>query len=223
MLEVVTAAESTDLTTIVAVQTEIGTLTDPQKVWAMSAIEAASALIEQEANQIFAQQNYTETIAGSGSSHLMLDRTPIIGTPTIVSTDNEVIVDFVVDDALAGILYRRQGWTQEISYQRGITYDPLGYETHPSFVITYVAGYHLPSFPDAIDTDSGEVELPAHIERACILTVKAWWHSKNRDSTVSWKQVGDLALGFRGEPAVKGQEPLRLPPEARALIKPRIF
>ena len=221
MLEVVTAAESTDLTTIVAVETELGTLTTAQKAWANSAIEAASALIEQEANQIFAQQNYTETSAGSGSSQIMLDRTPIIGTPTIVSTDNEVIVDFVVEDALAGILYRRQGWTQEISYQRGITYDPLAYETHPSFVITYVGGYHLPSFPDELVAP--EVELPANIQRACVLTVKAWWHSKNRDSTVSWKQVGDLALGYRGDSAVKGTEPLRLPPEARALIKPRIF
>ena len=223
MLEVVTAAPATDLTTITAVETEIGAMTSAQKTWAMAAIEAASALIEQEANQVFPQQAYTETIEGSGSSTLMLDRTPILGTPTIISTVNEVIVDFVVKDKLAGVLYRRQGWTQEISYQRGITYDPLGFETHPGFVISYNAGYHLPSFPDAVDPDAGEIELPANIERACVVTLKAWFHSKSRDSTVSWKQVGDLALGYRGDPAAKGTEPLRLPPEARALIKPRIF
>jgi hypothetical protein len=222
MLEVVTAAEATDLTTIVAVETEIGTLTPAQKSWAMSAIEAASFLIEQEANQFFAEQNYTETIPGSGSTQLMLDRTPILGTPTIITTDNEVIVDFTVEDAKAGILYRRQGWTQEISYHRNITYDPAAYDAHPTFVITYDAGYHLPSFPDALDEDT-QIALPANIERACVLSVKSWWHSKNRDSTVSWKQVGDLALGYRGDPAAKGTEPLRLPPEARALIKPRIF
>ena len=221
MLEVVTPAVATDLTTIVAVETELGTLTSAQKAWANSAIEAASALIEQEANQIFPQQNYTETLEGSGSSELMLDRTPILGTPTIITTDNEVIVDFVVKDALAGLLYRRQGWTQEISYHRNITYDPMAYDTHPTFVVTYDGGYHLPSFPEAIG--DGEIALPANIERACVLTVKAWWHSKNRDSTVSWKQVGDLALGYRGDAAAKGTEPLRLPPEARALIKPRIF
>jgi hypothetical protein len=154
MLEVVTAAEATDLTTIVAVETEIGTLTPAQKSWAMSAIEAASFLIEQEANQFFAEQNYTETIPGSGSTQLMLDRTPILGTPTIITTDNEVIVDFTVEDAKAGILYRRQGWTQEISYHRNITYDPAAYDAHPTFVITYDAGYHLPSFPDALDEDT---------------------------------------------------------------------
>lgn len=221
MLEVVTAAEDTDLTTMLAVEAEIGAMTSAQKTWAQSAIEAASALIEQEANQIFAQQNYTETLEGSGSSELMLDRTPILGTPIIITTDNEVIVDFVVKDALAGLLYRRQGWTQEISYHRNITYDPMAYDTHPTFVVTYDGGYHLPSFPVSIV--DGEIALPANIERACVLTVKAWWHSKNRDSTVSWKQVGDLALGYRGDAAAKGTEPLRLPPEARALIKPRIF
>lgn len=221
MLEVLVAADTTDLTTITAVQTEIGSLTSVQKAWASSAITFASALIEQEANQHFPQQQFKETIEGSGSTTLMLARTPIIGIPTIITVDNEVIADFVVEDAEAGILYRRQGWTAEVSYHRGISYDPLPYEGHPRFVITYDAGYHLPSFPDAIDT--GEIDLPGNIEQACILTVKAWWHAKNRDSTVSWKQVGDLALGYRGDTAVKGQEPLRLPPEARGLIKPRIF
>ena len=223
MLEVLTAAEATDLTTVVAVQTEIGSLTSAQKVWASSAITFASALIEQEANQHFAQQQFKETIEGSGSSTLMLARTPVIGIPTIVTVDNEVIVDFVVEDANAGILYRRQGWTSEISYARNITYDPLAYEQHPRFVITYVAGYHLPSFPEVADTDGGEIGLPGNVEQACILTIKAWWHSKNRDSSVSWKQVGDLALGYRGDPAVKGEERLSLPPEARGLIKPRVF
>ena len=221
MLEVLVAADATDLTTIVAVEAEIGSLTTAQKTWAKSVIGFASYLIEQEANQNFAQQQFKETIEGSGSTTLMLARTPIIGTPTIITTDNEVIADFVVDDPKAGILYRRQGWTEEISYHRGISYDPLPYESHPRFVITYVAGYHLPSFPEEIV--AGEVELPGNVEQACILSVKAWFHKKGRDSSVSWKQVGDLALGYRGDPAVKGQEPLHLPPEARGLIKPRIF
>jgi len=226
MLEVVTAATSTDLTTVIAVKTEIGSLTDAQAAWVGFAITAASALIEQEANQFFAEQNYTETITGSGSTTLMLGRTPVLGTPTIVSTLNEVIVDFTIESREAGILYRRQGWTQEISYHRGVTYDGLAYDTHPGFVITYDAGYFLPSFSGVIASDGSQVALPSNVEQACILTVKAWWHKKNRDSTVSWKQVGDLALGYRGDAAPKTKDTsgmLGLPPEARALIKPRIF
>jgi len=221
MLEVLTAATSTDLTTIPTLVAEIGTLTPTQQDWIKLAIESATALIEQEANQFFAEQQYKETIPGSGSSQLMLDRTPVLGTPTIVTTTNEVIVDFTIEDSEAGILYRRQGWTQEISYQRGIVYDGLGFETHPGFVVTYNAGYYLPSFTAEIT--ASQVPLPANYEKACVLSIKAWWHRKNRDSSVSWKQVGDLALGFRGDAPIKGVEVLGLPPEARALIKPRIF
>jgi hypothetical protein len=225
MLEVLTAATSHDLTTITAVASEIGTLTSDQKGWVGRQITFASSLIEQEANQVFAEQEYKETLEGSGSPELMLDRTPVLGTPSILSTSNEVIVDFVVEDAASGLLYRRLGWTQEVSYLGGsITLDPLGFETHPGFVVTYDAGYHLPSFEEAA-TDT-QVPLPGNVEQACILTVKAWWHKKNRDSTVSWKQVGDLALGFRGDAAAKkgpDSGALMLPPEARGLIKPRIF
>lgn len=222
MLEILDAAPSTDLTTIPQVVAEIGTLTPDQQDWVELAIRSASSLIEQEANQFFAQQRYRETIAGSGSTELMLARTPILGNPTIVSVDNDVIVDFTVDDRDAGILYRRQGWTKDVSYLRSITHDFLPDETHPRFTIEYDAGYWLPSFPDAIV--DGQTRLPGNIEQACILTMKSWWHKKNRDSTVSWKQVGDLALGYRGDAAPKGDvQMLNLPPEARILIKPRIF
>jgi hypothetical protein len=221
MLEVVTAADTHDLTTVGAVQIELGTLTTAQKTWVARAINYASSLIEQEANMVFPQQAYQETMPGSGSSTLMLGRTPIVGTPTIVSTDNEVIVDFVVEDVEAGMLYRRQGWTQEVSYLGNITRDSMAFEEHPSFVVDYSAGFHLPSFADEIDVGAGQVALPANYEQACILTIKAWFHKKSRDSSVSWKQVGDLALGYRGDS--KDSQMLGLPAEARGLIKTRIF
>lgn len=222
MLEILEAAPATDLTTIPQVVAEIGTLTPDQQDWISLAISAASKLIEQEANQFFAQQRYRETIAGSGSTELMLARTPILGTPVILSTDNEVIADFVVEDRDAGILYRRQGWTRDISYLPSITHDFVPDVTHPRFSIEYNAGYWLPSFPDAIA--DGQIRLPANVEQACVLTMKSWWTKKGRDANVSWKQVGDLAIGYRGDSTPKGDvQMLNLPPEARILIKPRIF
>lgn len=222
MLEILEAAPATDLTTIPQVVAEIGTLTPDQQDWISLAISAASKLIEQEANQFFAQQRYRETIAGSGSTELMLARTPILGTPVIVSTDNEVIADFVVEDRDAGILYRRQGWTRDVSYLPSITHDFFPDISHPRFSIEYDAGYWLPSFPTAME--DGQIRLPPNVEQACVLTMKSWWTKKGRDANVSWKQVGDLAIGYRGDSAPKGDvQMLNLPPEARILIKPRIF
>lgn len=222
MLEVLQAAPATDLTTIPQVAAEVGTLTPDQHDWIALAIRSASDLIVQEANQFFAQQRYQETIAGSGSTELVLARTPILGTPTILTVDNEVIVDFVVEDREAGILYRRQGWTRDISYLPSITSDFLPDVTHPRFIVTYDAGYWLPSFPDPMA--ASQVPLPANIEQACVLTLKSWWTKKGRDPNISWKQVGDLALGYRSESKTSGDAPmLNLPPEARILIRPRIF
>lgn len=222
MLEVLEAAPSTDLTTIFQVLAEFGSMTPEQQDWISFAIQAASRLIEQEANQFFAQQKYRETISGSGSTDLMLARTPILGAPTILSTDNEVIADFVVEDRDAGILYRRQGWTKDVSYLPSITSDYLSDVTHPRFIIEYDAGYWLPSFDSAMTED--QIRLPPNVEQACVLTLKSWWTKKGRDPNVSWKQVGELAIGYRGDPVQKGDvQTLNLPPEARILIKPRIF
>lgn len=217
-LTVAAAAESTDLTTTEHIKLELGIESMDKNEWLSMAIRAASAAIEQEANNFWAYQQYEEVLAGSGSTKLMLARTPIVGTPEIV-INSETIVDFMVEDAIAGILYRRQGWTREVSYWPSINRDPSPHEGHPNIYVTYYAGYDLPSYKT--DTPAA-AKLPANIERACIVTVKAWYMRRTRDPDVSWKQIGDFALGFRGSKD-KGDDDLRLPPEARALITRRVF
>jgi hypothetical protein len=216
-LQVLTAASSTNLTTVSRVKVELGVTTGEKDAWISQAIPAASKLIEGEANNFWAYQQYLETIPGSGSARLVLARTPVIGTPTIV-IDNGTVADFTVEDADAGILYRRQGWTQEVSYwPNTIKRDPNIDDVHPSIYVTYYAGFNLPSFSDPED---GIAYLPANIERACILTVKAWYLRRQRDPDVSWKQVGDFAIGYRKQDSGDG---LGLPPDARALISQRVF
>ena len=217
-LTVAAAAESTDLTTTEHVKLELGITSMEKDTWLKLAIAAASAAIEQEANNFWAYQQYEEVLAGSGSTRLMLARTPVVGTPEIV-IDGSTIVDFTVDDDRAGVLYRRQGWTREVSYWPSINRDPNPHEGHPNIYVTYYSGYDLPSFKTDNPTSAA---LPANIERACIVTVKAWYMRRTRDPDVSWKQIGDFALGFRG-PKDKEGDDLRLPPEARALITRRIY
>ena len=215
-LTVLQAAESTDLTKLEHVKLELGISSTGKNAWISSVIPAASRLIEQEANNFWAAQQYEELISGSGSARLMLARTPIIGTPTIV-IDSVAVADFIVEDAEAGVLYRRQGWTRRVSYWPMASRDPIPYEDHPHIYVTYWAGYNLPSFTsDVTDAD----DLPASIERAAILSIKDWYNKRSRDPNVSWKQVGDLALGFRK--SSEGDTDLRLPPEARALISKRV-
>lgn len=216
-LSITTAAESTDLTTSEHVKLELGISTMDINEWLKLAIPAASSALENYTNKFWAYQQYDEVLSGSGSTRLMLARTPLVGTPVIV-IDSNTVTDFTVDDASAGILYRRQGWVRETAGWGGITRDPRVWDDHPNVYVTYYAGYNLPSFKtDIADVDA----LPANVERAAIVTVKSWYRTKNRDPNVSWKQVGDLALGYR-KPS--GDETgLELPAEARALVSRRIF
>ena len=216
-LSVLAAAESTELTTLERVKLEIGLEASQMNDWIRMVIPAATAMIENEANNFWAAQQYEEVLSGSGSTRLMLARTPIVGTPTII-IDSNAVTDFTVDDAEAGVLYRRQGWIRQVSYWPNASRDPVPWDDHPNIYVTYWAGYNLPSF----ETDTaGASGLPSNIERACIVTIKDWYQKRSRDPDVSWKQIGDFALGFRKPGG--GDSDLRLPPEARALISKRIF
>ena len=216
-LSVVAAAENTDLTTTEHVKLELGIEDMSKNEWLKMVIPAASRMIENEANNFWAHQQYEELIEGSGSTNLMLARTPIVGTPTII-IDSNAIADFTVEDADAGILYRRQGWIKQVSYWPSINRDPDPMSGHPNIYITYFAGYNLPSFKVVV---AGAASVPENIERATILTIKSWYVLRGRDPNVSWKQIGDFALGYR-KPS-EGDSELRLPPEARALLTKRVF
>jgi hypothetical protein len=215
-LTVETAASSTDLTTTAKVKSELGLTSSTYDTWIDEAIKAASRQLELYANNFWAHQKYLEVLPGSGSTRLMLARTPIVGTPEIVIDSNSV-VDFTVDDDKSGVLYRRQGWTQYVSYWPGAARDPDPFNPYPNISVTYYAGYNLSSFDEAVD---GVDDLPENIERACIVTVAGWFRRKGRDPDVSWKQVGGLALGFRKQ---SGDEDLSLPPDARSLVSKRVF
>jgi len=216
-LSVTTAAASTDLTTSERVKLELGISTMEKNEWLKMVIPAASAAIEDYANNFWAYQTYEEVLSGSGSTRLMLARTPIVGTPTIV-IDSVEVTDFNVEDREAGVLFRTQGWIRQVSYWPSISRDSTVWDDHPNIYVTYDAGYNLPSFKTPI---AGASTLPANIERACIVTIQSWYRLKGRDPNVSWKQVGDLALGYRKPSG--DDSGVELPPEARALISRRIY
>ena len=74
----------------------------------------------------------------------MLSATPIIGVP-VIALNGSPLTDFTVEDAVAGTLYRQKGW--DWSAQVGwylSDYRAPGSE-QPDLVVTYTAGYLLPS------------------------------------------------------------------------------
>jgi len=98
---VTTAARSTRLARAENVQEDLGISTDTAMLNRM--IDEASAAIVAYCHRPFAREAYTETLPGFGNIHLMLGRTPIVGTPTAVTRDSSAITDFSVADAVSWI------------------------------------------------------------------------------------------------------------------------
>lgn len=188
MLEVVTPATNFQLTTLGAVKGELEISVDTYDAIFTSLIDRASKMIVGECGRPFAYQTYRETLPGYGDYRLMLSRTPIVGTPTILC-DSEAITDFVVEERDAGFLWRKTGWKWTVAPGWHITWAPVAGSEDLKFIVSYNAGYVLPG-------DVGTRTLPEDIEQACIQAVKAWFLARKRDPRIESESIGDYQVKY---------------------------
>lgn len=207
---VTTPATVTDLTTVFAVKEALGVSSSKFDKIINRLIEAATSAIEEYVGHVYAKQTYLETVAGSDHPMLMLTNVPVIGTPTIL-TNSEPVVDFVVQDPDAGILYREVGWARVAWVGWGIERSTVPGTEELNFDVTYEAGYVLPGQENPT--------LPGYIEQACVETVVAWYKSQRRDPAVKSKKVGDTTITY-GDVATMGAK--GLPAVARSMLSRRI-
>lgn len=199
MIEVVNPAINTKLTTVDAVLSEIG---DADAILIDNMIQQASDFIQRYCNRIFAKQIYRETVAGYGTQRLILSRIPILQVLSIIA-DNEVITDYVVEDANAGILYRRRGWQWTPAIGWHIVSYPLPNTEAMLYTVEYIAGFVLP--------DQTDRTLPGDVERACIELVKVWYNDLSRDARISSERIGDYQVTY---------EQQEMPPKIAQLLAP---
>lgn len=203
MLEVVTPAANKQLTTLEAVKGELG-ITDTAQDALLSALsDRASDAIVTFCGRPFAQEGYRETVAGYGGTRLLLSRTPVVGVASVLA-DSEIITDWLLEDAEAGLLFRKRGWQWAPILGWNIVWQPVGGSENLNFTVEYTAGYVLPG-------DAGVRTLPCDIEQACIEVVKAWYAGRERDPAITGERLGDYQASY----AVQG-----LPAAARELLVP---
>jgi hypothetical protein len=183
MLEVIVPASNRKLTTLAAVKAALGIpeADTSQDAFLAPLIDQASDAIVTFCNRSFARETYRETLPGYGGLRLVLSRTPVVSVASITA-DGEVFADYLVEDAEAGILYRKSGWRWTSSSWWNITWHPVQEEL--KFVIEYTAGYVLPG-------DQGVRTLPEDVELACIETVRLWFLSRKQDINVPKDETGE--------------------------------
>jgi hypothetical protein len=202
-----TAADLTDLTTVAAVKLTMGT-TDTSEYDGLIArlITAATKALMEYSGKKFALQTYVETMTGADSPILVLSNVPVVGTP-IVTVDSEPVVDFVVQDAEKGILYRESGWYRVAWLGWNVERMVIPGTDKLDIQITYQAGWTMPG-----DNDR---DLPDHYEEACIRTVVAWIRQDQRGGIdVKRRRVGELEVEYFDQ----GRRASAIPPDAKSLI-----
>jgi hypothetical protein len=154
-LSLVTRASTLRLTTKERVQLEMPSIPAGDLAFVDKLVDNASSAIASYCNRDkapFARQSYTETLGAYGDIWLMLKATPLV-VVTSVLQDGQALTDWVIEDADAGVLYRRQQffWTSQLNpgYAGRQTFPafgaPIAGTEEPRFTVNYVAGWLTPA------------------------------------------------------------------------------
>jgi len=190
-----------DLVDLVGVKLELGIADTKSDVILQELIADASGAIAQYCNRQFAQQVYDETLAGYGGTYLTLHETPIIAVAS-VAFQGQPIVDFSVEDAMAGMLYRQNLWTWTAQvgwvltgypYPRSEAVDASG-----AYEVKYTAGWILPTQNNPpVAPAQGGLNLPRDIVKAARDLVKFYFLRRKLDPEVMQRQQENLNIRWQ--------------------------
>ncbi len=186
IIEVVTPAESRDLTTLATVKDRLNILDNEFDVVLSQIITSASSHIETIANRTFARERIKEICPGEGGFNLVVSARPIVTIHEILY-DNDPIVDFDVtkSDLASGIIWRETRWEWTPARWWTIESTPVAWMQDPRFLVEYTAGYTLPSF--AVPTTPPI--LPADVEQYAVDLVSNWFRARTQEGTSRIKQI----------------------------------
>lgn len=225
MLIVNVPAESRVLTTLGSVLDAISS-PDPSGHEALieTLISRASAAVERICGRVFAREDVTETLEGSGHVELLLERTPVVSL-TSVERDGGAVEDVVVSDRGAGVLFVPTGFRRDaIALPRLIEAWPSG-SAKLSWEVRYIGGYYLPTFTQAASGAPGatDVLLPEDLEGLVIDAVASLFVDavgERRQADVRSERLGDWSASYGGQSGPGGaQVSTRLPDRVRVELE----
>lgn len=219
MLTVDTPAAETDLVELATVKTQLGIADSSADDELNRLIDAASESIAEYLGYFPWQQTYTETARGDGTPMLALSQMPVQSVAS-VTIGGQLVTDYAIESASAGILWRDAGWPRSALFGRPIDHHPIAHGFSDFNVsATYVAGWLVPG--------QGSRDLPVSIEQAALETVIQWYgKGKGAEQSdvgpVKSVRMGDTAFSFgSGGTAVQpGTLQYAIPSRALSLLHP---
>jgi hypothetical protein len=203
MLTIIIPPTSTDLTNLATVKAELGLTGTADDAWLATIISAQSAAIASHCRRTFGRASYGETFpapkATGGYSRpvqrVVLSVVPVANVASITE-DGAALnpADFEVDPP-SGLVWRLDAQGHEVEWP------------NRRIVVAYSAGWLLPGR-----------DLPADIERACLLAVGAAWHGRSRDPALRSEAVD----GVLNRSWQVGAGAAALSAEVQALLAPYV-
>lgn len=221
MLTVNTPAESRDLTTLESVTSVISSPSPlGHEALIGTLISRASAIVERFCGRVFAREDVTETLEGSGRVELILERTPVISI-TSIELDGGAVSDVVISNRDAGVLFMQTGFSRE-----HLTL-PVLIQSWPSgraaldWEVHYVGGYWPPSFSGA--PGATDVLLPEDLESLVIDVVAALFIEalgERQRAGVTAERLGDWSASYGGQSDSGGMQiSTRIPDRVRVELE----
>jgi hypothetical protein len=200
ILTVTTPAASTALTTLAAVQAELGSAaTGVADAVLEGLIADASSAIADFCRRVLGRETVLETFRRTGRRQpeaLALARCPVASIATVTEDGTALATDGWELDAEKGFLYR-------------LTDDERSWWTGTKIAVAYAGGWLLPEDPSA--------DLPESIRRACLITVATWFQARGRDAMLRSESAEGISSHSWLDPRA---EHGGLPFQAAALLKP---
>ena len=125
------------------IKTELGIAYSSEDDFMDACILAVGGWIEIITGRVWKKETVLETIRGSGTTILTLDRAPILAVSSVTSDQDDPITDTEVEDADAGLLYRPGGWSMAYVPAWFLTAQLARTSQILNVKVTYQAGYDM--------------------------------------------------------------------------------
>jgi hypothetical protein len=178
--------------TLDAVLDELGVPAGPRNAYLLRLIGQAASRIDGYCGGSLARLAAVEVVSVGrtqrADTRLILRRRPVLAVTSILLTDtgDEVPpVDYAIEDAAAGVIYRAGGWSPGAGTNSGL----FGWDEIVSREVRYTISYDAGFDPAGGDPGTPPSPLPADLEGAAIDLVKTWFRAGERDPMVRAEEI----------------------------------
>jgi hypothetical protein len=177
-ISILTAPKSTQLTLLATVKTELGVSGSADDALINTLIDQASSMIETYAHRPFYRAQFSEQLASSKTTRMVLSRLPVLQLDAITYDGGaETVADYAIENAESGFVYLSTGFST--------TGSPV------EWVFSYRAGYLLPgddvastavnvsSVDDSYNDVATTPTIPANLVAGDKITVAGYTNTAN--------------------------------------------